>query len=104
MRNQKSNLYLMGQTESKLLLDCSFHQMPFTKRTSPPCSAWEHTKAKNFDYYFKRPTTHISRKNYRWYERGYIYGYNYIPIEYGEETEKENNQIEDIPTEIERAF
>jgi hypothetical protein len=37
--------------------------------------AWENTKPKNFDYYFNRPTTKISRKYYPEYERGLIYGY-----------------------------
>ena len=38
--------------------------------------AWEHTKPKNFDYYFNRQTTKISRKYYPQYEKGLIYGYN----------------------------
>jgi len=104
MRNQKSSIYIMGQTDSKVLLDCSYNQLPFTNRTSPPCSCWDHTKAKNYEYYFKRPSTHISRKNYRWYERGFLWGYYNIPIQYGEETQEENNKTENIQTEIERVF
>ena len=38
----------MGSTfsQDKILLDCSYHQLPFTKRTKPACSAWGYTKAK----------------------------------------------------------
>ena len=104
MRNQKCKLYIMGQPESKPLLECTYNQMPFTNKTSPPCSCWDHTKAKNYDYYFKRPTTHISRKNYRWYQRGYLWGYYNIPIKYGQETQEEDNKAQDIRTEIIRCF
>jgi hypothetical protein len=37
---------------------------------------WNDFSPKNFDYYFNRPTTKISRKFYPEYERGLIYGYN----------------------------
>ena len=85
----------MGQplSKDKLLLDCSFHQMPFSLRTTPACSCWDHTKAKNYDYYFKRPTTHISRSRYRWYERGYLWGYYNIPIKYGRTRKKKTIRL-----------
>ena len=38
---------------------------------------------KNYDYYFSNNrNTHISRKHYRDYQRGYCYGYWYNPQEY----------------------
>lgn len=106
MRNQKSNIYIMGSTfsQDKILLDCSYHQLPFTKRTKPACSAWGYTKAKNYDYYFKRPATHISRSNYRCYQRGYIWGYYNVDVDYGKSEEKKNNKTETLSKEITRAF
>lgn len=104
MRNQKYHIKLMGINPSKELIDCSFHQMPFTNRTNPPCSCWESHEAKNYNYYFKRPSTHISRKNYRWYQRGFFWGYYNIPVKYGEETKAEGDKAESLSTEIERCF
>ena len=107
MRNQNNSKYLlMGNylNTERRFVDCQFHKLPFTNHTDPPCRAWDETEPKNFDYYFKRSATHISRKNYRWYQRGYIFGYYNVNYKYGSTEEEEKYKAKNLQAQIERAF
>lgn len=57
---------------------------------------WDDISPKNFEYYFNRPTTKISRKYYPQYEKGYLFGYN-NRIHY-------TNYIDDESEGIEKSF
>ena len=57
------------------LIDSSIYHFPYNKDLQLSCR--ETYNAKNFDYYTGNRFFKISRKNYRDYSRGYIYGYYY---------------------------
>ena len=79
----------MGQYLSKddlELIDSSIYFMPYNKDLQLSC--WESYNAKNFDYYNGNRFFKISRKNYRDYSRGYIYGYYYNGDGYVSEEEE----------------
>ena len=68
----------MGQYLSKddlELIDSSIYFMPYNKDLKLSC--WESYNAKNFEYYSGDRFFKISRKNYRDYSRGIIWGYYY---------------------------
>ena len=57
------------------LIDSSIYHFPYNKDLQLSCR--QTYNAKNFDYYNGNRFFKISRKNYREYSRGYIYGYYY---------------------------
>jgi len=61
--------------EELYLIDSSYYHMPRPKDLQ--LSRWSSYNAKNFDYYNGKRFFKISRKNYRDYQRGYVYGYYY---------------------------
>ena len=68
----------MGQYLSKddlELIDSSIYHFPYNKDLKLSC--WESYNSKNFAYYSGDRFFKISRKNYREYSRGYIYGFYY---------------------------
>jgi hypothetical protein len=57
------------------LIDSSYYHFPYSKDLKMSC--WETYNAKNWNYYNGNRFFKVSRKNYRDYKRGYIYGYYY---------------------------
>ena len=57
------------------LIDSSYYHMPYSKELQLSC--WESYNAKNYKYYTGERFFKISRKNYRDYSKGIIYGYYY---------------------------
>ena len=79
----------MGQYLSKddlELIDSSIYHFPYNKDLQLSC--WETYNAKNWSYYSGERFFKISRKNYRDYSRGYIYGYYYNGDGYVSEEEE----------------
>ena len=68
----------MGQYLTKEdieLIDSSSYFFPYSKELKLSC--WGSYNSKNFDYYNGKRFFKISRRHYRDYQRGYIYGYYY---------------------------
>jgi len=89
----------MGNHNSKFILekwgeleDSSVSNIGFSKEHN--ISAWDYFPAKNMDYYNGKRFFKISRGNYRYYDQGYLYGYNYNETKFLE--------IDDYP--LEKSF
>jgi len=80
--------------EDQELIDSSIYHFPYSKDLKLSC--WSTYNSKNFDYYNGKRFFKISRKNYRDYSRGYVFGYYYNGDGYVSEDYDEE--------EIERAF
>jgi len=69
----------MGQNLSKedlrILEETSYYHFPFSKELKS--NYWDTYNAKNWEYYSGKRFFKVSRKNYRDYTRGYIWGYYY---------------------------
>jgi len=69
------------------LIDSSYYHMPYSKELQMSC--WETYNAKNYKYYTGERFFKISRKNYRDYTRGYVFGYWYNGDDYVEDDDDE---------------
>ena len=85
-------IYLSRENE-ETILDSSVYHFPYNKELQLSC--WETYNAKNWEYYNGNRFFKISRKNYRDYTRGLVYGYYYNGDGY---------MSEDDEDELEHAF
>ena len=84
----------MGQyfTKEELdLIDSSYYHFPYNKDLQMSC--WESYNAKNYKYYTGERFFKISRKNYRDYQRGYVYGFYYNGDGYVEDDDDEEIEL-----------
>ena len=83
----------LSREDEETILNSSIYYFPYNKELKMSC--WESYNAKNWEYYNGNRFFKISRKNYRDYQRGLVYGYYYNGNGY---------MSEDDVDELEHAF
>ena len=73
------------------LIDSSVYHMPYSKDLQISC--WEKYNAKNFDYYNGKRFFKISRKNYRDYQVGFVFGYYYNGENYVSDDDEDEYEL-----------